>query len=141
MGLLLPGDRPGWAGSGRLLQRVAQRRCVRTFFERAIAQTDLTPERIVTDRARCYRSALRVVLSSVEYPGSKYLNNALERDRGHLKPRLRLMRGFKRPASADTAVHGHALMQNLRNGFSTLTAPVERRLRLLAAWPQLAGLI
>jgi hypothetical protein len=51
------------------------------------------------------------------------------------------MRGFKHPACADTVVRGHAFVQNLRNGFSALTAPVERRLRLLAAWPQLAQLI
>jgi hypothetical protein len=53
------------------------------------------------------------------------------------------MRGFEHPAPADTVVRGHALVQNLRNGSSTLTAPVvERRLRLVAAWwPQLAQLI
>jgi hypothetical protein len=28
-------------------------------------------------------------------------------------------------------------VQNLRNGFSTLTGAVERHLRLLTAWPQL----
>jgi transposase-like protein len=111
------------------------------FFERMIAQTDLTPERIVTDRARCYPPALRAVLPNVEHQCSRYSNNALERDHGHLKQQLRPMRGFKHPASADTVVRGHALVQNLRNGFSTLTAPVERRLRLLTAWPQLARLI
>lgn len=48
------------------------------------------------------------------------------------------MRGFKHPASADTVDRGHALVQNLRSdGFSTLTAAVERRLRLLTAWRQL----
>jgi hypothetical protein len=50
------------------------------------------------------------------------------------------MRGFKRLASADTFSRGHALMQNLRNGFSTLTT-VPRRLRLLEAWPQLGQAI
>lgn len=112
-----------------------------TFFERAIAQTDLTPERIITDGARCYPPALREVLPRAEHWCSRYLNNTLERDHGHFKQRLRPMRGFKHPASADILVRGHALVQNLRNGFSTLTAPVERRLRLLTAWPQLARLI
>ncbi len=112
-----------------------------TLFERAAAQTDVTPERIVTDRARCYPPALRVVLPSVEHQCSRYLNYALERDHGHLKQRLHPMRGFKHPASADTVVRGHALVQNLRKGFSTLTATVECRFRLLAAWPQLARLI
>jgi hypothetical protein len=47
------------------------------------------------------------------------------------------MRGFKDSASADLVVRGHVLVQNLRNGFSTLTAPVGHRLRLLTAWSQL----
>jgi IS6 family transposase len=109
----------------------------RSFFVRAIAGIGSTPERIVTDRARCYPPALRAVLPSVEHRCSRYLNNALERDHGHLKQRLRPMRGFKDPTSADVVVRGHALVQNLRNGFSTLTAPVEHRLRLLTAWEQL----
>ena len=112
-----------------------------TFFERAIAGTGEVPERIVTDKAACYPPVVRAVLPGTEHRCSKYLNNGLERDHGHLKQRLRPMRGFKHPACADTVVRGHALVQNLRNGFSTLTAPVERRLRLLAAWPQLARLI
>jgi IS6 family transposase len=113
----------------------------RTFFERAIARTGVTPERIVTDRARCYPPVLRVVLPTAEHRCSKYLNNTLERDHGHLKQRLRPMRGFKHPTCADTVVRGYALVQNLRNGFSTLTATVPRRLRLLIGWSYLAGLI
>jgi transposase-like protein len=50
------------------------------------------------------------------------LNNGLKRDHGHLKQRLRSMPGFKRLASADIFCRGHAQIQNLRNGFSTLTA-------------------
>ena len=69
------------------------------------------------------------------------MNNALERDHGHLKQRLRPMRGFKRLTSADTFSRGHALIQNLRNGFSTLTTTVPRHLRLLKAWPQLGQAI
>ena len=36
---------------------------------------------------------------------------------------------------------GHALVQNLRHGFSTLTDAVPRPLRLARAWPQLARAI
>ncbi len=96
----------------------------RAFFERAIAETGLTPERIVTDRARCYLPALHVVLPTVEHRCSKYLNNGLERDHGHLKGRLRPMRGFRSATSADTFCRGHALIRNLCNGFSRLTAKV-----------------
>jgi transposase-like protein len=76
----------------------------RAFFERAIAETGLTPERVITDRARCYPPALRAVLPTVEHRCSRYLNNILERDHGHLKQWLGPRRGFKHPASADTVV-------------------------------------
>ncbi len=47
------------------------------------------------------------------------------------------MRGFKRGASADTLARGHALIRNLRGGFSRLTEGVTPTLRLAAAWPEL----
>jgi transposase-like protein len=96
---------------------------------------------IITDRARCYPPAIRAVLPSVEHWCSRYLNNGLKRDHGHLKQRLRSMPGFKRLASADAFCRGHAQILNLRNGFSTLTATVPRRLRLLKVWPRLAQAI
>jgi transposase-like protein len=70
---------------------------------------------------------------------SKYQNNRLERD--HLKQRLRPMRGFKQRASPDSLTRGHALVQNLRNGFSLLTDGVPCPLRLAAAEPYLARAI
>ena len=111
------------------------------FFARAMAETGVRPERVVTDKAACYPPALRVVLPAVEHLTSKYLTNGLERDHGHLKQRVRPMRGFKQLVSADSLTRGHALVQNLRNGFSTLTVRVPRPLRLAAAWPQLARAI
>jgi len=108
------------------------------FFERALAETEVTPMRVTTDKAKCYPPALRVVLPGVEHRRSKYLNNGLERDHSHLKQRLYPMRGFKRGASADTLARGHALIRNLRGGFSSLTADVAPNLRLASAWPQLA---
>jgi transposase-like protein len=113
----------------------------RTFFERAIAETGITPERVVTDKAACYPPALRALLPTAEQRCSKYLNNGLERDHGHLKQRVRPMRGFKRLASADVFARGHALIQNLRHGYSILTTGVARPLRLAAAWPQLTRVI
>ena len=51
------------------------------------------------------------------------------------------MRGFKQVTSADIVARGHALIQNLRNGFSALTNRVTRTLRLATAWPILARMI
>jgi IS6 family transposase len=111
------------------------------FFARAIARTGVTPGRIVTDRARCYPPAVRAVLPAVEHCFSKYLNNGLERDHGHLKQRLRPMRGFKRLASANTFCKGHALIRNLRGGFSRLSAEVPTSMRIVTVWPQLVKVI
>jgi transposase-like protein len=113
----------------------------RCFFERAIDRSRVAPQRVTTDRAAAYPPALRHVLPATEHRCSKYLNNGIERDHQHLKQRLRPMRGFKRLHSADTVTRGHALVQNLRNGFSSLTAHVPRPLRLATAWPELLRVI
>jgi putative transposase len=106
-----------------------------------VVTTDVTPERITSDKANCYPPALRVVLPGIEHRRSKYLNNGLERDHSHLKQRLYPMRGFKRGASADTLARGHALIRNLRGGFSSLTDQVAPNLRLATAWGQLTRAI
>jgi transposase-like protein len=69
------------------------------------------------------------------------LNNGLERDHLHLKQRIYPMRGFKQAASAAILARGHAFVQNLRNGFSTLTAMVPRELRLMMSWSRLTQVI
>jgi transposase-like protein len=113
----------------------------RTFFERAMAETEATPVRVNSDKVKCYPPALRAVLPGVEPRRSKYLSNGLERDHSHLKQRLYPMRSFKRGAAADTLARGCALIRNLRGGFSRLTAAVAPNLRLATAWPQLTQAI
>ncbi len=123
---------------------VSQRRnaqAAQRFFERAIDETGVTPERVTMDKAKCYPAALRAVLPDVRHRTSKYLNNGIERDHGHLKQRLYPMRGFKQAASADSIARGHTLIRNLRNGFSMLTQAVPRPLRLATAWQQLTPAI
>ncbi len=106
-----------------------------------MVETEVTPVRVTTDKAKCYPPALRAVLPGVEHRRSKYLNNGLERDHSHLKQRLYPMRGFKRGASADTLARGHALVRNLRGGFSSLTARRPPNLRLATAWAALTQAI
>ncbi len=113
-------------------------RAAQTFFDRAIDETGVRPERVTTDKAKCYPPALRTAVPDAEHRRSKYLNNGMERDHGHLKQRLYPMRGFKRATSAGIIVRAHALIRNLRNGFSTLTRSVLVNLRLATAWPELA---
>ncbi len=116
-------------------------KAAQAFFEHAIDETGVTPEQVTTDKAKCYPPALRTVLPGVEHRRSKYLNNGMERDHGHLKQRLYPMRGFKQAASAGIIARGHAFIRNLRNGFSSLTVAVPINLRLAVAWPQLAKTI
>ena len=111
------------------------------FFERAVTETGVTPVRVTTDKAKCYPPALRACLPLAKHRTSKYLNNGIERDHGHLKQRLYPMHGCKQAASVEHVSRGHALIQNLRNGFSTLTAGVSRPLHLLTAWSRLARAI
>jgi transposase, IS6 family len=47
----------------------------RTFFNRAMTATEVTPTRITSDKANCYPPALRAVLPTAEHGCSKYLNN------------------------------------------------------------------
>ena len=61
-------------------------------------------------RKEGYSPALRPMLPEVEHRASKYLNNGMERDHGHLKQRWYPMRGFKQAASAGIIVRGHALI-------------------------------
>jgi transposase-like protein len=116
-------------------------KAAQTFFEAAIRETGVTPQCVVTDRAKCYPPALCKLLPGVEHRRSRYLNNALERDHSHLKQRLRPMRGLKQAISAQVFVRGHALIQNLRQGFSTLTEKISRPVRLLTVWSVLAQAI
>ncbi len=89
--------------------------------------------------AKCYPPALRTLLPNVEHRTSKYLNNRLERDHQHLKGRIRPMRWFKTVGGAGNFCHGHTLIRNLRQGFSSLTSQVSARLRLATAWSALAA--
>jgi transposase-like protein len=107
------------------------------FFEHALDETGVRPERVTTDKAKCYPVALRAVLADTEHRTSKYRNTGIERDHGHLNERLYPMRGFKQEASAGIITRGRARVGNLRNGFSSLTLHVVLNLRIAVAWPHL----
>jgi len=100
------------------------------FFERAIGTTKVTPSEVVTDRAPTYPVVLDDLLPAAWHRTDRYANNHIEADHGHLKARLRPMRGLKQDRSAKVIVAGHALVQNLRRGHYELAVgePVARRL-------------
>jgi transposase-like protein len=110
-----------------------------TFFDRAIAATDVAPTRITSDKAKCYPPALRALLPTAEHRCSKYLNNGLERDHQFLKGRVRPMRRFQTTAASSTFCRGHALIRNLGRGFTRLVMGAPPRLRFATAWTALAA--
>ncbi len=114
------------------------RAAAQAFFDGAMETTAVTPSRVTTDKAKAYPPGVRAVLPNVEHRTSKYLNNGLERDHQHLKGRICPMRWFKTMGGASNFCPGHALIRNLRCGFSSLTSPVPTRLRLATAWAALA---
>ena len=71
----------------------------------------------------------------------QYVNNPIEADHGHLKSRLRPMRGLKRLRSAQVISAGHAFVQNLRRGHYELGLDIDRRHRLTAIFTELVHAI
>ncbi len=57
---------------------------------------------------------------------------------GQLKARLRPMRGLKRLRSAQTVSSGHAFVQNIHRGHCELGVDTDPRLRVSAAFTELA---
>jgi IS6 family transposase len=67
----------------------------------------------------------------------KYANNPIESDHGHLKSRLRPMRGLKQLRCARVISAGHAFIQNIRRGHYELGTEEVVDLRVLAAFDEL----
>ena len=65
-------------------------------------------------------------------------NNRVECDHGRLKARSRPMRGRKPDRTAANVIVGHALVQDLRRGHYQLGVEAEPRLRVAAAFDELA---
>jgi transposase-like protein len=116
-----------------------------TFLQQAIAETDVRPQKVTTDKAAIYPPALAVVLPEVKHVASKLDQQAIERDHQHLKGRYRPMRGFKQMRCAQIVCAGYVFMRNLRDGFYPLgfvwRGPhLPHPPRLLTAWNDLTAI-
>ena len=100
----------------------------RRFFTQALEHRS-RPTEVSTDRASTYPRVLDELLPSACHVTEQYANNAVEADHGHLKSRLRPMRGPKRLRSARVISTGHAFVQNLRRGHYELDADIDLRYR------------
>ena len=108
----------------------------RRFFTRALCAGTI-PDEVTTDRAPVYPRVLDELVPAALHRVERYANNPIEADHGHLKARLRPMRGLKRHRSARILAAGHAFVQNLRRGHYDIAADAPRRHRLRLAFDDL----
>ena len=112
----------------------------RRFFGRAITAHG-RPEEVVTDLAQALETVVEGLLPDALHNTDQYANNRVECDHGRLKARIGPMRGLKTDRTAATVIVGHALVQNLRRGHYQLGVEAEPRLRVAAAFEELAQAI
>lgn len=110
----------------------------RRFFDTALATAVVAPIEVVTDQAACYLRVLQEVLPEAWHRTEQYANNRIEADHAQLKRQLRSMRGLKADAGARTVIAGHAFVQNIRRGHYELAAEAPPKLRVAAAFDELA---
>ena len=113
-------------------------RAAKKFFVKAIKANGCEPAEVVTDKASTYPGVLDELLPGAFHNTVKHANNSVENDHGRLKARLRPMRGLKQDRSARIIIAGHALIQNLRRGHYELGVESAPKIRLAAAFDELA---
>jgi transposase, IS6 family len=79
----------------------------RRFFTRVLEHGS-HPTEVTTDRAPAYPRVIEELIPAACHVTEQYANNVVEADHGHLKARLRPMRGLKRLRSARMISAGHA---------------------------------
>ena len=90
-------------------------KAARTFFATAI-RSHGDPGEVTTDRAHTLVRVIAELLPAALHDTTQYANNRVEADHGHLKARLRPIRGLKRDRTTGVVCRGHAFIQNLRRG-------------------------
>jgi IS6 family transposase len=113
----------------------------RRFFTRALKALKTVPIEVVTDAAAVYPAVLADLAPAAWHHVEQYAKNPVEADHSRLKHRLRSMRGSRTDRTAQTVIAGHAFIQNLRRGHYEIAVDKHPRLRLAAAFAELATAI
>ena len=92
---------------------------------------------MITDRAPALANVIEELLPAALHNTGQYENNRVECDHGHLKARLRPMRGLKTHRTASVVIRGHAFTQNLRRGHYELAIDTAQPFRLATAFDEL----
>ncbi|SBW17871.1 transposase [Candidatus Protofrankia californiensis] len=109
----------------------------RRFFTQARSHGG-RPVEVTTDQAASYPRVLAEQLPAAHHVDARRAHNRIESDHSQLKARLRPMRGLKCFRSAQTVSSGHAFVQNVRRGHDELGVDADPRLRVSAAFAELA---
>jgi transposase-like protein len=91
---------------------------------------------VVTDAAPVYPAVLDELVPAAWHHVEQHANNPTEADHGHLKRRLRPMRGLQTDRSAQVVIAGHAFIQNLRRGHYELAVDTRPAFRVAVAFTE-----
>jgi transposase-like protein len=124
-----------------LVSRRRDTEAARRFFQRVLTTLKAWPIEVVTDAAAIYPAVRDELIPSAWHHVEQYANSPIEADRGRLKDRLRPMRGLQTDRTARVIIAGHAFIQNLRRGHYELGLDAVPKLRVAAAFIELAQAI
>jgi putative transposase len=114
------------------------------FFERAITETEVTPERVTTDKAKCYPPAMRTVLPHTEHRRHKGLNNRAENSHRPTRRRERVLQRFTSPAHAQQFLRPFGPISDRFRPRRHLLPALQYRQTMqsrFAAWREVTGLL
>ncbi len=111
------------------LSRRRDLNAARAFFATAI-RSHGDPVEVTTNQAHALVRVIAELLPAARHDTTQYANNRVEADHGHLKARLRPVRGLKRDRTASVVFRGHALIQKLRRGHYELGLPAHEALAI-----------
>ena len=96
-----------------LVQSRRNRHAAERFFRKLLKGQGKVPFRLVTDKLKSYRAALRTIMPSVNHDTAQYANNRAEVSHQPTRQRERQMRRFKSPRQAQLFLSVHGVVLNL----------------------------
>ncbi len=122
-----------------LVQRKRNKQAALRFFRKLFRKTGVRPHKIVTDKLRSYRAALKEVSTGTPHVTDRYQNNRAELSHQPTRQRERKMRRFKSPRQAQQFLSFHGLVNNLFRYQRHLMSAINYRTlrdRVFVIWQQ-----